>query len=323
MEQIDQQRAIALLGDPSTPAEVLAQIAGQHRDSWPLVARHPNVYPGLLDWMRQQGLVAEPRPPTMPAALVPVAPASASPAGAQGYGAASGSPMAAPGSAYQAMPTERSRRKRTGLIVGLIVAAVLLAGGATAVVTMNGPGGALATWGRPAPMPSPTPTRDRPTASPSQVTTSTRTSQPTATTTALLDPEAEALRSLGEQAARDGARITKQGQWVAQLASKYVGVTDPRQVTANGSHTFMAADIWAEYEELKRRGVSLGKEVVLLDSRTYGKRHHRNGEALWVVAAVSPSFTDEASVKSFCAGMYPNLSGKDLTNSCMPNRLNP
>ncbi|MBK8464020.1 MAG: hypothetical protein IPL36_13720 [Nigerium sp.] len=75
MESADRQQLLALLGDPATPAATLAQIAGQYPESWPLVARHPNVYPGLLEWMRQQGFVAGGGPAVTPASpAVPLSP---------------------------------------------------------------------------------------------------------------------------------------------------------------------------------------------------------------------------------------------------------
>lgn len=142
-----------------------------------------------------------------------------------------------------------------------------------------------------------------------------------APTTAPADPEADALAKLTARAAQDAARTTKQGQWMAQLASKYVGATDKYQVNSEGSHTFGAVHILAEYETLAAK--MSGENLVLLDSRTYGKRHSHNGQALWVVAVVKSSFTDEASVKSWCARQFSNLSGAELNNSCMPNVLNP
>lgn len=78
MESADRQQVLALLGDPATPAETLAQIAAEHPESWPLVAQHPNVYPGLLEWMRQQGFVP-PVPDPTTAAAPPSAAAVAEP----------------------------------------------------------------------------------------------------------------------------------------------------------------------------------------------------------------------------------------------------
>lgn len=193
---------------------------------------------------------------------------------------------------------------------GLVVTALVV------VLTLRPASGVIGTPGTP-PEVVPTPATVTVTVAPTRTPVPRATQTPTVDTA---DPEAEALELLAERAATDGAAIAKRGQWFAQLASKYVGVSDPRQVTASGSHTFGAADIWAELVDLEAR---VPGGLFLLDSRTYGKRSNRNGEALWVVGAQSPEFVDEASVIAWCQRLYPNLSGKDLTNSCMPNRLNP
>lgn len=49
-----QQRALAT--DPSTTAETLFELAAAEPELWPAIAVHPNVYPGLLDWMHEYGL---------------------------------------------------------------------------------------------------------------------------------------------------------------------------------------------------------------------------------------------------------------------------
>lgn len=141
----------------------------------------------------------------------------------------------------------------------------------------------------------------------------TQTSAPTA--------EQAAIAELYRQSAADLARTPRHGQWVAQLSSKWVGVTDKYQIAYNGSHTFYGADILAEYQALKNR-VS-GVDVVLLNSKDYGKKRHKNGEPYWVVSALSPQFTSEDAVTAWCASQFPELSGDERINQCMPNRLMP
>lgn len=167
---------------------------------------------------------------------------------------------------------------------------------------------------------APAPATKKPRVLPSAEATSAGKTAPASTDNAE-DAGEQALASLVEQAAADGARVAKNSQYMAQLSSKFVGVTDPMLTTATGSHTFMAEDIWAEYQSLKAR--VWDADVILLDSRTYGKRSSHNGEPIWVVTALSPSFTDEDSVKAWCAALYPGLAGEELTNSCMPNLLRP
>lgn len=58
MNAIPPEVAQAAVADPSTPAEQLGQIASQYRELWDAISNHPNVYPELLEWMRQQGFEA-------------------------------------------------------------------------------------------------------------------------------------------------------------------------------------------------------------------------------------------------------------------------
>lgn len=62
---------LARVADPSTPATTLAELAQAEPELWAAIARHPNVYPDLVAWMRQYGLAdsavqAEPAAPRAP-----------------------------------------------------------------------------------------------------------------------------------------------------------------------------------------------------------------------------------------------------------------
>ena len=59
--------------------------------------------------------------------------------------------------------------------------------------------------------------------------------------------EDEALAMLTAKTTASQQAVKIQGQWVAQLASKYVGIVDPAQVTASGGHKFFAVDILNEH----------------------------------------------------------------------------
>lgn len=225
-------------------------------------------------------------------------------------------------------PMPRSPHPRHGpsgrvLLAGGVAGVLVVAAVVFALLTRSGLSNTQASAGSPI---ATTTMGPAPSSPPNPVTVTAAPPPPvpaplSATPTFASDPEEAALARLRERASQDATRINKSGQWFAQLASKYVGVVDPRQVTADGSHTFTAVDIWAEFEATASR---LGfEEVFLLDSRTYGKRYSHQGEALWVVGVHDPSFGDQASVREWCAGLYPNLSGDELTNVCMPNRLNP
>jgi hypothetical protein len=48
-----------LAADPSTDAQTLADLAHAEPELWPAIAAHPNAYPGLIDWMHENGLPEE------------------------------------------------------------------------------------------------------------------------------------------------------------------------------------------------------------------------------------------------------------------------
>jgi hypothetical protein len=132
------------------------------------------------------------------------------------------------------------------------------------------------------------------------------------------DPELQAQASLDAYRQQDLRRISFRGQWVAQLASKVPGITDPYEVAMNGTHTFYAADILAEHEQL-RNNSSLA-DVYLLLSTDYGKRQLFNGEPLWVTFA-DGEFASADAVRAWCAAQFAQFTGRQLDNSCSPRRL--
>lgn len=135
------------------------------------------------------------------------------------------------------------------------------------------------------------------------------------------DAETVALAWLKQQRDADLPTITMNGAWMAQLASKYVGINDPHQTTASGSHTFRAQDIWAEHKAL-RDGDNLGARVVLLLKTDYGLQQPTDGQPLWVTMALH-SFTSAGDVNAWCQRRFPGLSGAALTNTCVPHTLRP
>lgn len=165
--------------------------------------------------------------------------------------------------------------------------------------------------------------------SPAPVTTSAAESTPAEETFSGDDGEVgdaysseeAALEQLAGYARGYDAIIPKNSQWVAQLSSKYVGVSDPLLTAANGTHTFYATDIVAEFEQIAQSVTSV--QVVLLDSRTYGKQQLIDGKNLWVTFGLSDYFTSEDDVLSWCAGEFPYLEGRERLNVCMPTRLKP
>lgn len=132
----------------------------------------------------------------------------------------------------------------------------------------------------------------------------------------------EARAALSRLARADSDSISFRGQWAAQVASKYVGIVDPQQLTSSGSHEFGAADIYAEHLALE--GSVTGAEVVLLDSRTYGSGRTMQGEPFWVTVAVNDAeFTSADAIVAWCAQQFPELQGTALNDRCLPTQLGP
>ncbi|QXT63780.1 hypothetical protein [Tessaracoccus palaemonis] len=133
------------------------------------------------------------------------------------------------------------------------------------------------------------------------------------------DPEKAALRQLKSYAKQYDAIVAKDDQWVAQLSSKYVGVSDPLLTAANGTHTFFALDILSEFEDIAQSVTSV--QVVLLDSRDFGKQQLVDGKNLWITFGLSDSFTSEDDVLDWCADEFPQFEGRERLNVCMPRQL--
>ena len=148
----------------------------------------------------------------------------------------------------------------------------------------------------------------------------TGTVEPTDTTTTI-DPENTAAFELKTLRDGDLRTVSLDASWVAQLASKYVGIVDPEQITEGGGHVFGAVDILAEHRRL-RYGDNLGARVVLLLSTDYDKRQLVNGNPLWVTFALG-NFGSAEDVDAWCHRRFPQLSSTQLTNACTARRLRP
>ena len=133
--------------------------------------------------------------------------------------------------------------------------------------------------------------------------------------------EQQALTELEALRADSLARLVTDGRWVAQVASKSVGITDPLQTAANGSHTFYAMDILAE-SRAATSSVS-DSSVFVLTSTDFGKRSFSgDGQPYWItVVDVGSSSSDE--VDAWCASTYPTLDPEQLSNACAPRTLVP
>ena len=125
---------------PSTPAAELARIAAARPDLHPALAANPTVYPDLVDWLRTSP------DPAVQAALARRANASVQPTLAQAADPAASADSDSDADST-APPAPRTRRRpRMGIIAAILVAVLVLAGGAAiAVKKLHGGTGAQAT----------------------------------------------------------------------------------------------------------------------------------------------------------------------------------
>ena len=160
----------------------------------------------------------------------------------------------------------------------------------------------------PAP-PSPSPTTTTPSPSPTPPTKE--------------EAERQAREELETLAADGYATANPRGQWVAQLSSKYIGITDPNQTAeVSGGHKFLAVDIVAEYNATKQKAEQLGASVVLIKGSDIKKgRDERSNHLFWYIFGVD--FGSKSEAERWCQDLYPGLSGARLKNVCFPTQLKP
>lgn len=134
------------------------------------------------------------------------------------------------------------------------------------------------------------------------------------------DLEREALSALKRQADDDRDALTISGQWVAQVASKSVGIYDPQQETASGSHTFYAVDIWAEHQQL-RETFGQSYEVRLVRGQDF-KRKTSSDDTFWFTFVLD-DFDSEDDANAWCRSEFSGLDEDELANRCFGRRLDP
>jgi len=144
---------------------------------------------------------------------------------------------------------------------------------------------------------------------------------PTPSTPSRAQLQREAVQTM-EQLADEGlADHELDRQWVAQIASKWVGIRDPLQLTRSGSHTFAATDVLAEHLALKN-GDNFGAEVFLLRGTDFGTGGRSDGKLVWTTFA-DGGFSSRQEAQDWCELRFPQLTGRHLENQCLPNRLRP
>jgi serine/threonine protein kinase len=205
-------------------------------------------------------------------------------------------------------PRKDAGRRRTLLIGALSGALILVGGGFAAAMLMRGP---AQTEFSPAALA---------TAQPPPATTPVVTPAPTQAPIPVPDPEVEALAALNQQRAADLPTTPLQGQWVAQLSSKYDGIVDPLQTSGSGSHTFHNVDILAEFQRMQALDLG-GANLTLLLSTDYGQKETVSGHALWVTFAM-PALSSAGDVQAWCSRYFAPLTGPELQDACTPRQLN-
>lgn len=164
-----------------------------------------------------------------------------------------------------------------------------------------------------------------PTSAAAPTPTATVIPPPTVTVTAVapVDPSAQARTQMDQAYAASRTAFAADGRWVAQLASKWVGIVDPNQVAADGSHTFGAVDIWREYSQARDR---FGPEVLLHQSTDMGKQLSFPGkpdnEPMWLTVYYG-SFADRASATQWCRQAFPSMAADQVVNFCFAKQAVP
>lgn len=153
--------------------------------------------------------------------------------------------------------------------------------------------------------------------------TRTVTVTPSPTPTPSADPRTAAQQQLISARNSSLQGLDLDGRWALMLGSKYEGVTDPRQVTKSGSHTFGLPDIWDEHQDLTKKLQGEGiNNVLMLQSADFGQQKATPG-VIWVTIADPGGLHNYSEAQAECAQLFPNLAGDDLANSCVPRQLTP
>jgi hypothetical protein len=223
----------------------------------------------------------------------------------------------AAGAATRSPAPARTAGAGRGVLLGFLAAVVVLAAGA---------GVGWLVWGQDAePTSTATAGAEADTGSDAVADQPTADVVPPAVPTVeapVISPEDEALQELGALREQSLQGLWLDQRWVAQVASKSVGISDPLQTAQNGSHTFYAVDILAE-SDAARATASNPSAVLVLHSTDFGKRSTApDGQPYWVTL-YDGGFGSSDAVKVWCASTYPSLDPAALANACAPRTLSP
>lgn len=116
--------------------------------------------------------------------------------------------------------------------------------------------------------------------------------------------------------------LTLDGRWVIQLASKYDGVVDPRQIAANGTHTFGLADIVAEISALRADPRYAGQRFLVLAGTDFDS-NRRYAAPLWITLIDPGGLSTRTATLTWCRMKNPGMDDSALLNICYPRQLVP
>lgn len=112
--------------------------------------------------------------------------------------------------------------------------------------------------------------------------------------------------------------VDTDGHYLVQLSAKYYGLIDPQQTAANGSHTFLYADIVSDYQRYRER---YGSDIHLVRSTQFGKQSSNSdvpdGESMYLTIYDPQTFGSKDAAESWCESAFPALSGATLDNACL------
>ena len=216
--------------------------------------------------------------------------------------------------------------RRTGVpqpvLLGALAVVLVTAGAVTGItLARQSDGDAAGATGSTAQVPSSEQQAPQPVAPTATASASTASASTASASTVAASPEGRALSELSSLRRQSLAGLVLDGRWVAQVASKSVGITDPLQVAQNGTHTFYAVDILAESTDA--RAMAGSSTVLVLQSTDFGKYSTAaDGQPYWVTL-VDGGFGSDDAVESWCAVTYAGLSEAELANTCVPRTLSP
>jgi hypothetical protein len=223
----------------------------------------------------------------------------------------------------QRPPAPPKKGSNQGLVIGIVVGlVVLLAGGGVGLYlwqrsgSSNSSGTAAAT-------------------SAAASSRGTRVGVPSGETPTVLPPpaapttvspeqlQAQAAAQLGAMRQASLARLPLDSRWVAQVASKSVGISDPLQTAQNGTHVFQATDILAESQAAVTKVGGDASKVYLVQGTDFGKRSQApNGLPYWITL-VDAGFASKDNVTQWCHTAFAALTPEQLADTCAPRQLTP